>query len=266
MGGSRAIRELSVVCARRRRRKPTATPAKGESLSPSSSSTSPPALQVGRRLVEEGGGRSSSGTVGGGENGNKGGGGLRGVAGLAAYRTFLGEIAIGPWRQETPSTFGNIEGLRAEEMACFFSHNRSGDSSGVGADSDGAVVLVDLSLPWESEGCVGRGKGMGNRGAATTSSSSKGGVFGPGSPWATLHCDLWRASEEEEGGWRWLGRAYGQKYRLTGLRIDCGGKSEGVEEAARATVLAVQQVNAMGYREVSTLRGSVDERLGSVSE
>eukprot|EP00752_Nemacystus_decipiens_P002453 g2310.t1 len=254
MGGSRAIRELSVVCARRQNPAPPVSARGGAGreeegigdhpAARSSPSTSPPALRLGRSLAGEGvqaGGRG-------------GGGGLRGVAGLAAYRAFLGEVAVGPWRRETPSTFGKIEGLRAEDMACCPGsasvsgpEEGSGGNGGAGADGgDGSaaaapgVVVVDLSLAWDSEGGVGRGP----------IPASGDGVFGPGSPWATSHCDVWRACEQEEGGWRWLGRAYGRKYRLTGLRIDgSGGDGGGERDGGAALVLAVQQVNAMGYRQ-----------------
>lgn len=92
---------------------------------------------------------------------------------------------------------------------------------------------------------------MADSGAASPAGS--GGAFGPASPWATLHCDVWRASEREEGGWRWLGRAYGRKYRLTGLRVDGGGKAGDGQNRGTALVLALQQVNAMGYRQVGWL-------------
>lgn len=223
MGGSRSIREVSLVCARRK----TPAPTQGEPV--------PGSIRGARRLGEgDGGNREKGGT-------------LRGVAGFAAYRAFLGEVAIGPWRQETPSTFGRIEGLRADEVSCF------SDGGRVGGDGGDGVVVVDLSLAWETEGCVR--KGDRDYRARTTS-----GAFGAGSPWATLHCDLWRAvgTEGAEGGisWRWLGRAYGQKYRLTGLRVSSGGGEAGLGGEGRAEVadgtlvLAVQQVNAMGYRQV----------------
>ncbi|CAM9279878.1 unnamed protein product [Scytosiphon promiscuus] len=239
MGGSRSIREVSLVCARRK----TPAPAEGEGEEPAAGS-----LRGGRRLGAKEDGESSSAVDGDGSSRARGGA-LRGVAGFAAYRAFLGEVAIGPWRQETPCTFGKIEGLHADEVACF-SDDRSGGGGGGG--SGVGTVSVDLSLAWESEGCVQKtaGRGLG---------SKTGGVFGAGSPWATLHCDLWRAvgTDAPEGGtrWQWLGRAYGQKYRLNGLRIDSGGGEVGREEGGRkeategSLVLAVQQVNAMGYRE-----------------
>ncbi|CAN0422264.1 unnamed protein product, partial [Pylaiella littoralis] len=126
---------------------------------------------------------------------------------------------------------------------------------GTGSNDAGGAVLVDLSLAWETQeyvGCSGGSSGGGGgtaRGGAALRLSTKGGVVGLGSPSATSHYDLWRAEsdeEEGEGGWRWLGRAYGKKYRLAGLRI------EGAAERAatkKVLLLAVQQVNAMGYRE-----------------
>ncbi|CAM9289135.1 unnamed protein product [Ectocarpus fasciculatus] len=230
MEGSRAIREVSLVCARRK--PPTlCTKEEGRENAAAGSSWSYSALRDGRRLEDSDGDGSNACRRNGAER--------RGVAGLAAYRAFLGEVAIGPWRRETPSTFGRIEGLRAEEVTCFYSSE---------GETVGGGVAVDLSLAWESEGCVGRGRGFVKK---------DNGVFGVGSPWATLHCDVWEArggEEEGMGGWRWLGRAYGQKYRLTNLRV--GGGGDGRQEGARgeaasgsSLVLAVQQVNAMGYRE-----------------
>ena len=261
MGGSRAIRELSVVCARRRKPAPPASARggagdAGDHPAGSSSSASQSTLRLGHRLAGEGGQADGGG--------GRGGGGLRGVAGLAAYRALLGEVAVGPWRRETPSTFGNIEGLRAEDIGCHYGSvsasevgrrgnggagANSGDGSAADAVADPGEVVVDLSLAWDSEGCVGRGElsGMGDGGAAPGSD----GKFGPGSPWATSHSDVWRASEQEEGGWQWLGRAYGRKYRLTGLRINgSSGERGGGRDGGAALVLAVQQVNAMGYRQV----------------
>lgn len=192
---------------------------------------------------------------------------LRGVAGLAAYRAFLGEVAVGPWRRETPSTFGTMEGLRAEDVACRSDSHSSASEEGSGGAGTGSsdaaaaavaaasgIVVVDLSLAWNSEGFAGRGgPGGATDGGQAANPAGRGGVFGPGSPWATSHCDVWRASGQEEGGWRWLGRAYGRKYRLTGLRVDGTGSGEGGERrgGGAALVLAVQQVNAMGYRQVS---------------
>ncbi|CAB1116744.1 unnamed protein product [Ectocarpus sp. CCAP 1310/34] len=236
MGGSRAIREVSLVCARRRKSPTLSTQGEGGEKVAARSAWS--ALPGGRRLEDSGGGVSNAGGRSGAER--------RGVAGLAAYRAFLGEVVIGPWRRETPSTFGRIEGLRAEEVACFYGE---GETGGGGGGGGGGGIAVDLSLAWESEGCVGRGRG----------SAKRDGVFGAGSPWATLHCDVWgvRGGEEEGGGghWRWLGRAYGQKYRLTNLRVGGGGGgregggARGEATSGSSLVLAVQQVNAMGYRE-----------------
>lgn len=140
------------------------------------------------------------------------GGVLHGIAGLAAYRVCLGELIIGPWRRDSPCTFGKIGSLRAVEVAF---------------KADG--IRMDLSLEWEliNEQRLGR--------------TSHPGLSSLNCSWRTLHCDLWRASE---AGWRWMGRAYGTKYRLRDLEVQ--GTSEGV-------VLAVQQVNAMGYREVSAM-------------
>lgn len=138
------------------------------------------------------------------------GGVLHGIAGLAAYRVCLGELIVGPWRTDSLCTFGKIGSLRAVEVAF------SGDGT-----------RMDLSLEWQfvDEQRLGR--------------ASHGGRAFSDCLWRTLHCDLWR---ESEAGWRWLGRAYGTKYRLRDVEVK--GTSEGV-------VLAVQQVNAMGYREVS---------------
>ncbi|CBN78701.1 Mannosyl-glycoprotein endo-beta-N-acetylglucosaminidase, family GH85 [Ectocarpus siliculosus] len=233
MGGSRAIREVSLVCARRNKLPTLSTQEEGGEKAAAGSAWS--ALRGGRRLEDSGGGGSNAGGKSGAER--------RGVAGLAAYRAFLGEVAIGPWRRETPSTFGRVEGLRAKEVACFYGEGETGGGGGGG-------VTVDLSLAWESEGCVGRGRGFVKK---------DDGVFGAGSPWTTLHCDIWGAygGEEEGGGggsWRWLGRAYGQKYRLTNLRVGGGGGcreggATGEAASGSSLVLAVQQVNAMGYRE-----------------
>lgn len=146
------------------------------------------------------------------------GGVLHGIAGLAAYRVCLGELIVGPWRSNSPCTFGKIGSLRAVEVAYKRNDTR-----------------VDLSLEWEfiSEQRVGR--------ASHPSLTS-----GADCSWRTLHCDLWRANDTGQGGWRWLGRAYGTKYRLRDLEVE--GASGGI-------VLAVQQVNAMGYREVSATGG-----------
>lgn len=198
MGGSRAIREIRAVCVRRKV-KHVAEGGKGVTSETSSDSG--------------GGLRLGSGSSGGS-------GRLKGVAGLAAFRACLGEVVIGPWKGETPFSFGKVEGLRAVEVAL-------SEDSGEG-NLGGAAV--DLSLEWNFK--------SGEEGAAKNGASHARDVA------ATLHCDVWKASKEDIRGWTWLGRAYGQKYRLKRLSID-GGGDEG------ALVLAVQQVNAMGYREVS---------------
>ena len=173
--------------------------------------------------------------------GGGGGGGLRGVAGFAAFRACLGEVSIGPWRRETPVEFEKIEDLRAVEVACV--KKEDGDDGEAG-------VVVALSLEWKSRGIAG-------------------GALGEVSRWSTLHCDVWQGSGEAggvggnaggdagrvgsgggggggRGDWKWLGRAYGRKYRLSGLNTRAG-------KGEAALVLAVQQVNAMGYREVNLM-------------
>lgn len=203
MGGFRAVRDIRVVCTRRRD--------KATDGAVGAAGTSAPAW---RRVGD-------SGTEGRG-----GGRELRGVAGLAAFRASLGELVIGPWRKDTPTTFGTIKNIRAVEVS----------SLKESLDSD----IVDLSLEWDLEQQHG-----GLAGAA-------GGASDAASPWATLHCDVWRVTSGEKAlGWRWLGRAYGRKYRLRGLRSWGGADDEPI-------VLAVQQVNAMGYREVSLAGGTAE--------
>ncbi|CAN0017194.1 unnamed protein product, partial [Laminaria digitata] len=106
---------------------------------------------------------------------------LRGVAGFAAFRACLGEVAIGPWRRGTPFEFQKIEGLRAVEVACV----KGGGNRGDGGDDDdnNTGVVIDLSLEWESS----RGGDGGGTWAA-------GGALEEASPWSTLHCDVWQAS------------------------------------------------------------------------
>ncbi|CAM9647193.1 unnamed protein product [Ascophyllum nodosum] len=178
MGGFQAVREIRLVCARRKPQIPESGD-EGEAL----------------RLY-------------------RAGGVLRGVAGLAVFRASVGELVVGPWRKDTPCTFGKIGDLRAVEAT----YQRDESSNGIRA-------CMDLSLEWEF-----------------SDQSEEGVSSDAGYSWRTLHCDLWRASEKKEGGWKWLGRAYGTKYRLQGLEI-------GGAEAGAGLILAVQQVNAMGYRE-----------------
>ena len=184
MGGFQAVREIRLVCARRKPQIPESGD-EGEAL----------------RLY-------------------RAGGVLRGVAGLAVFRASVGELVVGPWRKDTPCTFGKIGDLRAVEAT----YQRDESSNGIRA-------CMDLSLEWEF-----------------SDQSEEGVSSDAGYSWRTLHCDLWRASEKKEGGWKWLGRAYGTKYRLQGLEI-------GGAEAGAGLILAVQQVNAMGYREVSASTG-----------
>lgn len=191
MGGSRAIREIHAVCARTRKPNPTS-------------------IEGGAEAEQEGERGSASWSSAGNvlrltSDREKERGGLRGIAGLAAFRASLGEVAIGPWRENTPYTFGRVGNLRAVEVA--FWKGATGDT------------LVDFSLAWEvvTEGWDGKAETQ------------------------ALHWDLWVG--ESEGGWRWLGRAYGHKHRLRGLSIGGGGK-EG------ALNIAVQEINAMGYRQV----------------
>lgn len=224
VGGGRAITDIHVVCAVRK-----------------SEGSSPEISDFGSGSRDRGDGSPSTrlgGTLrlraGGGDRFERGGGdNARDVPRLAAFRAFLGEIAIGPWRKGTPEAFGIIEGLRATEVA--FSEG-SGDDMG----ADDGDVTVDLSLEWEIETNGGSERYVD---AATR---------------MTRHCDLWRLCSNEPGGveeWQWLGRAYGRKYRLRGLRLGRGrqgwdeGSAEETEEDASLS-LAVQQVNGMGYRQV----------------
>lgn len=85
---------------------------------------------------------------------------LRGVAGLAAYRACLGEVAIGPWRKEMPGMFVAVKRLRVvevefgtakvddeEKLARFGGEGVGG--RGCDDPSTGMVKVVDFSLEWE---------------------------------------------------------------------------------------------------------------------
>lgn len=213
VGGCRAVREIRVVCARRTKPGPNVQ------------------TLVGRRLGDGGRGDDRStqqeSVVRGVEPAKQ----LRGVAGLAAYRSYLGEVVVGPWRREASLTFCPVESLRAVEVNFLNAENAKG--RGV------KVVVVDLSLEWKLLAPPA------NQGLEV------------------LHWDVWeaRVSAAEVGtlagdskAWTWLGRAYGSKYRLSGLGVNVGETGK--------TVLAVQQVNAMGYRQVRRGWGMTGTRAG----
>lgn len=196
MGGTRAIRSIEVICGPGQSSK-----ARGDRDQPSDN--------AGRRLYD-GGSQEDDGVAGVSSA----------TAGVLCYRAFLGEVALGPWRPDTPSLFRAVETLRASEVA----FSEAGGGGGGGG-------TVDLSLEWELKPVGGGEVGSGSSSASTEAVLSR-----------VLHWDLWEAVAEGGEGWRWLGRAYGRKFRVRGLRepVEAGGK----------ITLAAQQVNSMGYRQV----------------
>ncbi|CAM9372688.1 unnamed protein product, partial [Discosporangium mesarthrocarpum] len=215
MGGSTAIREVKVVGVLRRQ-------GRGQT------SESSPRRGGPQRLGQGGDGQ--------GREEKAGADGLNRE--LAAFRANLGNIVIGPWFEDGRVLFEEVATIRAVNVSWTPDGKRSSHPSPGGKEGtiNSKFSGAELSLILEWTTTAGRAAERGSNPRDCVQRAS--------------HWDIWARQDfggdgmelKGEGGgevWQWAGRAYGRKYFLGGLRV------EGL-----ALVLATQQTNGMGYRQV----------------